>query len=98
MKCSRCQSRHPNAFCYVCREEEEPPDTPDEDGGSLLQSLCRVITTCAMFLAIGAIVWFAANQLPKHSIAALCIAGFFAFAAAICRQDAEDLEETDIKL
>jgi len=38
MKCSRCGHRRPNEYCYVCREDETPRDTPDENGGSLLRS------------------------------------------------------------
>jgi len=89
MSCGLCRCTRPNPACPCCRETEREIETPDEDGGSLLQDLARVLTTCAMFLAFAAVVWFAANKLPTHSIFALCTAGFFAFAAAICRRDYE---------
>lgn len=98
MKCSRCQSRHANPYCYVCRDTDPPRETPDDDAGSLLQTLARVVMTCAMIMAFVAVIAFAAYRMPTHSIAALCIAGFFAFAAAICSRDGEENDETDLRL
>jgi len=62
MKCSRCGHRRPNEYCYVCREEEPPRETPDRDGGSLLKVRDRVSLCCGLALvaAISTLVILAA--------------------------------------
>jgi hypothetical protein len=91
MKCSRCGSRYPNRACYVCREDEPEIETPDQEGTALLKSsityLCLVIATCTLMLCFVSVIIFAAFKMPTHAIAALTLAGFFGFAAALCNHD-----------
>lgn len=57
MSCSRCGSRHPNEYCYVCREPEPTRETPDHDGGSLLKTMTSdtIRTSCAFALVASVI-------------------------------------------
>lgn len=70
MRCSRCGCYQPNQSCYVCSEDEQPkPETPDQDGGSLLQEAMKpetVRTACsfALVASIATIVILAATGSP----------------------------------
>jgi hypothetical protein len=55
----------------------------------MITRLALWVTTSAVVLSFAAVIAATAYQMPKHAIAALCIAGFFAFAAAICAYDLE---------
>ncbi len=60
MKCSRCGSRYSNPSCYVCGSDDDPPkpETPDENGGSLLQEAMQpeTIRTGAAFALVLSII------------------------------------------
>ena len=59
MKCSRCGCYQPNSSCYVCQDDAQPqPETPDEDGGSLLQTAMKpdTIRTASSFALVASIV------------------------------------------
>ena len=57
MKCSRCGCYQPNQSCYVCQDDDQPqPETPDEDGGSLLTTMHPDTTRTACSFALVASV------------------------------------------
>ena len=65
---------------------------------SLMQTLFRAIMNGAMIISFVAIIYFAAHDMPVHSIASGCIFGFFAYAAAIAKADRSDYHEPDLRL
>jgi len=59
MKCSRCGCYQPNSSCYVCQDDEQPkPETPDSEGGSLLQEAMKpdTVRTASSFALVASIV------------------------------------------
>lgn len=65
---------------------------------SLLQTACLATMNGLMIISFVAIIYFAAHDMPVHSIASGCIFGFFAYAAAIAKGDKGDAHEPDIRL
>jgi len=58
MKCSRCGCYQPNQSCYVCRDEPPARETPDPEGGSLLQEAMKpdTIRTGAAFTLVLSVI------------------------------------------
>ena len=57
MKCSLCGCYQPNQSCYVCQEIEQPTETADDDGGSLLKTMhSDTIRTACSFAMLSCVV------------------------------------------